>query len=256
MKKRSCLSFGVVSLFLIGTFFGLPHLCASEAKSNNHVEYTKDRLTVNVDKLALGLLLRTIREKTGIEFEVGLDESRKLISVQFGPLPVEEGLKRILSRVNSVLFFDPDNKVANIVIIGVSQAEEKASSIPGNRTTTSEKMRPRDPQSEISKSFQERVPIESQAERNNSDVPVPSAKETSPQLPDLGTGEKMANPSPVLTAQRMVIEPPSVQMHPQPSFETMVVRPPPETQMAVRPSNETMVIQLPNGQNMTVRGNK
>jgi hypothetical protein len=96
---------------------GQSSLHALEAKTNCQVEYVRDRLMINAHNVALGQLLGIIREKTGIEFVIGAEQSEKSISIQLGALSPTEGLKKMLSNFNHALLFSPDNKLIKVIIL-------------------------------------------------------------------------------------------------------------------------------------------
>jgi hypothetical protein len=110
-------------LFLVATFPVHLPLQASEPNPPYQVEYVKDSLTINAENIALGSLLRIIREKTGIEFVLGREESERLISIRLGPLPLAECLRRILNHFNHTFLFGPNNKLIKVVILGYGRSD-------------------------------------------------------------------------------------------------------------------------------------
>jgi len=98
-------------------------LQVSESKKNCEVEYINERLTVNVDNVALGSVLAAIREKTGVEFVLSQEESERLISIRFESFPLVEGLRRILNPFNFALLLDPGNKPMKVVILGYAKLD-------------------------------------------------------------------------------------------------------------------------------------
>jgi hypothetical protein len=108
-------------LFLLMMFSVQFPFQASALKTNFQVEYINNRLTVNVDNVALGAVLAAIREKTGIEFVLSQELSEVPISIQLGPLSVVEGLKRMLSHSNHAFIYGSRNKLIKVVILSYSK---------------------------------------------------------------------------------------------------------------------------------------
>jgi hypothetical protein len=113
----------LILLFSVAMFAGQSPLQASASKTRCQVGYIKDKLTVNVDNVTLGHLLAVIREKTGIEFVIDQGRSETPISIELGPLPVVEGVKRILSHSNHALLFGTNNKLIKVIILSYSKLD-------------------------------------------------------------------------------------------------------------------------------------
>jgi hypothetical protein len=104
----SCLS----TLFLL-TFF---HLNPAWAEVM-HMQFDGGRLSANLHRAPLKLVLDKINKEKGILFTASsslLDDS---VSVQFANLSLEEALKRILSRSNYSLVFDKNEELIGATII-------------------------------------------------------------------------------------------------------------------------------------------
>jgi hypothetical protein len=215
----------LILLFLVVTFAVQLPIQVSASKSSCQVEYIRDRLTIKVDNAALGAVLAAIREKTGIEFVLSQELSEVPISIQLGPLPVVEGLKRILSHSNHAFIFGTNNKLVKIVILNYT----KLDSSPRPREVTETPSVPRG----ITPSSAETKVIK------------PATKEGSA----ITSGEDMTSqPSPETT----VIEPSSAEgMIVTPSTLAMVIHPPP-IDMIITPSSETMVVKPASAEGMVV----
>jgi hypothetical protein len=113
----------LILLLFVAIFAVQSPLQASASKTSYQVEYINDRLTIHVNNVALGPVLAKIKEKTGVEFVVGQEQSGKLISCQLESLPLVEGLKRMLRQFNHALLFGPDNKPTKVVILGYANLD-------------------------------------------------------------------------------------------------------------------------------------
>ena len=113
----------LILLCLVVTFVIQSPLHASPSKTMYQVKYLNDRLAINVDKIPLGALLEKIREKTGIEFVLVQGLSEVPISIQLGPLPVVEGLKRILSHSNYAFILGANQKLIKVIILDYAKLD-------------------------------------------------------------------------------------------------------------------------------------
>jgi hypothetical protein len=113
----------LILLFLLAMFAVQSPLQASPSKTIYQVKYLNKKLTINVNNIALGALLAKIRGKTGIEFVVGKELSEIPISIQFGPLPVVEALKRILRRSNYAFILGANQKLIKVIILDYAKLD-------------------------------------------------------------------------------------------------------------------------------------
>jgi len=116
-RLKSIKGLVIMLLSLIVLLPGQSSLHALELKTNCQVEYFKDRLMINAHNVALGQLLGIIREKTGIEFMIGAEQSEKPISIRLESISLTEALKNMLRNSNHALFFGPDNKLIKVFIL-------------------------------------------------------------------------------------------------------------------------------------------
>ena len=75
-------------------------------------------LSVNLKDNSLLEVARDIEKQSGVWFRGDETLFQEKISVSFNDLPLEEGLKRILTNVNYSLMFDAKNKVAGVMVMG------------------------------------------------------------------------------------------------------------------------------------------
>jgi hypothetical protein len=75
-------------------------------------------LSVNLKENSLLEVARDIEKQSGVWFRGDETLFQEKISVTFNDLPLEEGLKRILTNMNYSLMFDAKNKVAGVMVMG------------------------------------------------------------------------------------------------------------------------------------------
>jgi len=74
-------------------------------------------LSVNLKDNSLLEVARDIEKQLGVWFRGDETLFQEKISVTFTDLPLEEGLKRILTNLNYSLMFDAKNKVAGVMVM-------------------------------------------------------------------------------------------------------------------------------------------
>ena len=181
----------LILLFFVAIFAVQLPLQASASKTSYQVEYINDRLTIHVNNVALGPVLAKIKEKTGVEFVVGQEQSGKLISCQLESLPLVEGLKRMLSQFNHAFLFGPDNKPAKVVIIGYANLDSSPRPSEGTETPSVQR------------------------------VISPSSAETKDIKPDIKEGRGVTSSSEIRHTNQFAVED-MISTH---SLETMAIKP-------------------------------
>jgi hypothetical protein len=82
------------------------------------------KISVELTNKPLGLILRQLEEKGNIWSKGGERILKEKVSVSFKGLSLEEGLKRILSRVNYSLVFDKGGALTGMIIAGRSKTDQ------------------------------------------------------------------------------------------------------------------------------------
>lgn len=90
-------------------------------------------LSVDLKDASLLEVARDIEKQSGVWFRGDETLFQEKISVTFSDLPLEEGLKRILTNLNYSLMFDTGNKVAGVMVMGEGKP---AGTQPGRPGTT------------------------------------------------------------------------------------------------------------------------
>jgi hypothetical protein len=110
IKTGFCASL-IVSCML-GLFICQNALCAEAVSVRDGL------LSVNLKDNSLLEVARDIEKQSGVWFRGDETLFQEKISVTFTDLPLEEGLKRILTNLNYSLMFDAKNKVAGVMVMG------------------------------------------------------------------------------------------------------------------------------------------
>ncbi len=92
--------------------------CLTSADAADQVSVKDGFLSVNLKETTLLDVARDIEKQSGVWFRGDETLFQEKISVTFGDLPLEEGLKRILTNLNYSLMFDNKNKVAGVMVMG------------------------------------------------------------------------------------------------------------------------------------------
>lgn len=85
-----------------------PHPGAMAASSSQEVlavMYNAGRLSVHAERISLGRILEEVARQTGFEIR-GLSSLQQDVSVQFAGLPLLDGLRRLLARVNYLFLIE------------------------------------------------------------------------------------------------------------------------------------------------------
>jgi hypothetical protein len=109
---KTILSGGLIISSILGLF-----VCQN-ALSAEAVSVKDGLLSVNLKDNSLLEVARDIEKQSGVWFRGDETLFQEKISVTFNDLPLEEGLKRILTNVNYSLMFDNKNKVAGVMVMG------------------------------------------------------------------------------------------------------------------------------------------
>lgn len=126
MKKRSMPSNGAFLVILLVAL-----LLFSPAPAADQVSVKGGLLSVNLKETSLLEVARDIEKQSGVWFRGDETLFQEKISVAFTDLPLEEGLKRILTNLNYSLMFDAKNKVAGVMVMGEGKPSGAQPGRPG-----------------------------------------------------------------------------------------------------------------------------
>lgn len=119
----------IFTLALIFTFFCLGFFSfAIPGTGELDLKFTGQIMSAEVQGVPLRVILEKIEREKGIWFKGDESVLERSVSIRFTDLPLDIGLRRILSGVNHVLFFDQDRGLVGLFVLG-----EKGPGEPGPR---------------------------------------------------------------------------------------------------------------------------
>jgi hypothetical protein len=116
---------------LIACSFFSVFLISPDAFCADPVRVKDGLLSVNLKDTSLLDVARDIEKQSGIWFKGDETLFQEKISVTFSDLPLEEGLKRILTNMNYSLMFDNKHKLAGVMVMGEGKAAGTQPARPG-----------------------------------------------------------------------------------------------------------------------------
>ena len=124
-------------LSIIVLFFGGLLLSSTSSASDLLIDVNGDAFSARVEDSPLKAVAEQIEIKTGIWFKSGGAFPEKKVSVAFERLPFEEGLERILSKMNYSLVFDDDDEIVGVFLFrGLDPRQKRAISRARARART------------------------------------------------------------------------------------------------------------------------
>jgi hypothetical protein len=90
-------------------FLFVPVCSASTLLSNG-------QLTVQADGVPLAAILEEISRQGNISIQTQETLAGQMVTIHFGPLPLEKGLKRILKKYNYLATFDKNGNIIKLII--------------------------------------------------------------------------------------------------------------------------------------------
>jgi hypothetical protein len=91
-----------------------------------------DLMSVDIDSIALNTVLEKIKDRSGIRYWGDKEILKEKITISFDKLPVEVGLKRVLTKFNYSLTYDSSGLPSSVLIIGKrdTKSSDKSEVIP------------------------------------------------------------------------------------------------------------------------------
>ena len=159
-----CLTF--FSWIILSLFVSI---CPAETLLSN------GQLTVQVDGVPLTAILEAISRQGNISIQTHGRLAEQMVTIHFGPLPLEQGLKRILKKDNYLATFDKNGNIIKLIV-----SRKVSAPISGGNNTQPEVAQeiPVPPESPEIVSPQEQ-PDPSQEQ------PDPSQEQPDPELPEI-----------------------------------------------------------------------
>lgn len=109
---KACTTFLCILIFFASLY---PHQSRAEVVD---LQLKEDTMSAKLAGVSLGVALERIKKEKGIWFYGDARWLEEKVSVQFSDLSLEDGLKRILARMNYSLFFDKNKRLLGVIING------------------------------------------------------------------------------------------------------------------------------------------
>jgi type II secretory pathway component GspD/PulD (secretin) len=103
----------VAIVVLLGLLLSGPGLADGEDLS---LTFEEESFSAHVEESPLKAVTEKIESETGIWFKAGESVLQKRVSVVFDGLPFEDGLERILSKMNYSLVFGDDDEIVGVFL--------------------------------------------------------------------------------------------------------------------------------------------
>ena len=110
------LALGIIGLFLIASGY------ASTDNQRMDIVFNDQTMSADLENVTLRQILEKIKSEKGMWFTGNEPVLEERVSVQFKNSPMQEALQRILFDINHVLFFDNDEKLVGVIILGKDEA--------------------------------------------------------------------------------------------------------------------------------------
>lgn len=103
----------IIMLFLLCTFSS-----SWSGTADIDLKFQGETLSANLTEAPLKDIAEKLEKEIGVSFKGDASLFNEKVSVRFKNLPLENGLKRILCRINYSLVFDGDGRVASVIVLG------------------------------------------------------------------------------------------------------------------------------------------
>lgn len=113
------IAFFFAGLLLIGAGFAVGE--------DLFIAFEEETFSAHLEERPLKAVTEKIESETGIWFEAGEALLQERVSVVFEELPLEDGLDRILSKMNYSLVFDEDEAIIGVFLFRRVDTREKQS---------------------------------------------------------------------------------------------------------------------------------
>jgi len=121
-----------VSAFICCLFCGFIWISPAEAKKEA-VRFDGPKMSVDIDEIYLKDVFKTINAQKGFWVKGDSSVLDSKISIRFDNLSYQDGLKRILGRINHILLFDGNKEPSGVIIVGGGGSRK---SLAGKRSDT------------------------------------------------------------------------------------------------------------------------
>jgi hypothetical protein len=114
-------------------FFGGFCLAAGKAGTFSS-SYRDNNLSVNIQNSTLNDVLEQVGDKTGVKFECNKKISDNVVRIEFTSLPMDEAIRRILSKFNYAVICSETGKIRKVIVFGLRTPRPAYETPANNRT--------------------------------------------------------------------------------------------------------------------------
>ena len=132
MDKQGKMDRGLkVSAFICCLFCSLIWLSSAEAKKES-VRFDGPKMSADIDEIYLKDVFKKINEQKGFWVKGDKSVLESKISIRFDNLSFQDGLKRILGRINHIMLFNGNREPSGVIIVGGSGSRKSIAGIRSN----------------------------------------------------------------------------------------------------------------------------
>jgi hypothetical protein len=112
----------ILTLCCALVFFALGSFSlAASVKGEIDLKFKGERMSVELQEVSLRVILKELEREKGIWFKGDESLLEETVSTRFEDLPLQEGLTRILFRINHTFVFDQNEKLVGLYILDRKQ---------------------------------------------------------------------------------------------------------------------------------------
>lgn len=112
----------ILTLCCALVFFSLGSFSwAASVKGEIDLKFKGERMSVELQEVSLSAILKELEREKGIWFKGDESLLEETVSTRFEDLPLQEGLSRILFRINHTFVFDQNEKLVGLYILDRKQ---------------------------------------------------------------------------------------------------------------------------------------
>jgi hypothetical protein len=104
-------------MILVMTWPAQDLYCADEEQGESRVVIKDGMMSLSTTDCPLSVLLENIERQSKVSFILNHSLQQERVSLSFGSMPFLKGLKRILSRMSYLLFFDRSSNLVQVIVI-------------------------------------------------------------------------------------------------------------------------------------------
>jgi hypothetical protein len=143
MKRKPCV-FGRIILLVLILLMSWPAqdlYGAGERQGEPKVVIKDGRMSLSTSDCLLSVLLENIERQSKVSFILNHSLRQERVSLAFKSMPFLEGLKRILSSMSYVLFFDSSSNLVQVIVIQQRKGYLPAARTPSIRPPRTNRLR-------------------------------------------------------------------------------------------------------------------